>query len=289
VDAFRAAGGEPAIGDLVGHRYRLLGVLASRETTVVYEAVDESEGARVVVKRLRHEASPSLRRRFRREYECALAARGDDVVAVRTFIDDGVDEAIVFETLDGESLAARLEREGPLPEGVVVAIGAALFRALGKLHERGLVHRDIKPENVWLAARGLTLVDFGVAFFERSRADDGLTPTGTAMGTPRYASPQSRLGEGPPCAAFDLFAAAVTIYEALAGANPFEANDDAGLVGRLLDEPPTPIRAFRKDIAPGWETFFGRALARRESERFLRAADAERALLDVVRAASTRG
>lgn len=285
VNAFRAAGGEPAIGDLVGTRYRLLGVIASRETTVVYDAVDESGGARVVVKRLRGDASAPVRSRFRREYECAVAATGDDVVRVRAYVDDGVDEAIVFEWLDGESLASRLEREGPLSEGGVSAIGASLFRTLGRLHASGLVHRDVKPENVWLAARGVMLVDFGVALDETCR-DDGLTPPGIAMGTRRYSAPESLLGEAPPGPPLDLYAAAVTLFEALAGAHPFGAPDAA--IARIVDEPPAPIRAFRKDVASGWDRFFACALARHERDRYPTAAAAERALREIVAGSPVR-
>src|SRR6185436_15951858 len=107
---------------------------------------------------------------------------------------------IVMEYLPGESLAARLERLGPLPVAAAVELGAVVAGVLVAAHAKAIVHRDLKPDNVFLAARPggvetVKVLDFGIAKLQGSlRHGSPHTRTGSLLGTPVYMSPEQCRG-----------------------------------------------------------------------------------------------
>jgi hypothetical protein len=129
---------------------------------------------------------------------------------------------IVYELLEGESLASALER-GPLPEARALAITAALLASLSEAHRAGVVHRDVKPANVFLTRDGQTkLLDFGVAAsLTPSTTGRSLTATGEIVGTPPYLAPE-QLMSGALSPATDLYAVALVLAEMLNGKRVFE-------------------------------------------------------------------
>ncbi len=202
-----------------------------------------------------------------------------------------------MELLEGETLASRLDRQGPMEPREAVAIVAGLCLALSAVHAKGFLHRDIKPSNVFLARRpdggaDPKLIDFGIAkrlavtpeTRRRVTTARGLgTPAATALdliiGTPRYLSPEQILGE-PLDARTDLYALAVTLYEMLAGAPPFTALEfDALAEGIVLDPVPSlAVRAPERDVPASLDREVLRALAKQPNERPASAADFAAAL-----------
>ena len=249
------------VGDVLDGKYELGPVLGVGGMGVVYEAEHAITHKRVAVKVLhrRFAESEGHARRFVREARAATAIGHPAIVDV---LDVGRDADgrlyLVLELLEGESLAAAIERRA-LSVADVVAIGIQLLEGLHAAHERGIVHRDIKPENVFLARtpqgtneQRVKILDFGIAkhMLPDAAASGGLTVEGTVLGTPRYMSPEQARGE-PVDGRTDIWATGALLYHALGGAPPFPESNANVLVARILTERAPSLRTVRPDV-PGW-------------------------------------
>ena len=216
---------------LVLDRYRLVERLAVGGSAEVWRAHDEQLDRAVAVKRLHPHLLPDAvsRQRLAAEARAAAGLSHPGIVGIYDVDTSGDWPALVMELVDGESLAARLARDGPLPEREAAAIAADIADGLYHAHKRGIVHRDVKPGNVLLDREGRArLADFGIA---RSLAESAerLTQTGSVMGTLRYMAPEQLTGGeiGPRT---DLYGLGAVLHEALTGEPPFPAGSPVGLV-----------------------------------------------------------
>lgn len=169
----------------------------------------------------------------------------------------------------GQSLAQRLAQEGPLPLQAWLALATDLLMALGQLHRRNIVHRDINPANVWwLGGEHYRLLDFGLAYCPGLST---LVP-GEVAGTPNYIAPQA-YGGAPPEASHDLYAAGITLYQAMTGHLP---HAEVEAFQRPRFGAPTAPGRYRPDLAPWLEAWLLRAVEPDAAQRF---ETAEQALL----------
>jgi Protein kinase domain len=213
---------------LLAGRYRLGDVIGRGGMGEVWRATDELLHREVAVKTLPGPAAraPGAAERFRREALAVARLNQRRVAGVFDFLEvDGV-SYIVMELLDGESLAARLDRAPVLPAGEVAEIVAQAAEGLQAAHDAGITHRDVKPANIMLTTHGVKLLDFGLA---ATTWDAGLTSTGMMVGTLAYISPERAAG-GPGTEAGDIYALGVVLFEALAGHLPFPADNPLALV-----------------------------------------------------------
>ena len=202
----------PAANDLVAERYRLGVRLGSGGDAEVWRAADELAGDEVAVKLVpAGGAGPS---RLLREAALLRVVGGPGVVRVR---DAGSDERHQFLVMDLVSGAAF---PGPVASAGWAALSEtvrALLESLAQVHACGVVHGDLGPSNVLVDAAGVpTLLDFGIA-----HGPDAASEREAAAGTVAYLAPERLRGE-PPSVSADVYAAAVMIYEALAGERPME-------------------------------------------------------------------
>jgi serine/threonine-protein kinase len=175
---------------------------------------------RAVLKRLRPELSVSdeLVQRFAREARAAAAVHHENVVAVYDWISWRGEHYIAQEYVDGFDLRDGLLELTQLPWRMAALVALGIARGLEAIHAVGTVHRDLKPANVLIGRGGeVKIADFGIAL---ERTGDGLTRTGTTLGTPPYIAPEQLLGERSDSRA-DLFCLGVVLYELLAGSPPF--------------------------------------------------------------------
>jgi len=200
------------------------------------------------------------------EREAQLLARVSDPGIVQIFDVGQAEEGLYFvtELVEGESLAMRLKRGGPLDAWDACDIAEQLCRALQHAHAEHIVHRDIKPANVLLSARGRVKVgDLGIARLAEGSTDGG---TATIVGTPRYMAPEQASGQ-PVTPATDVYSAGIVLYEMLAGRTPFggESAVEIALQHVNLEPPPLPertpktlgrviARALAKDPADRYQT-----------------------------------
>ena len=145
-------------------RYRVTRLLGQGGMGVVYAAHDDRLDRPVAVKVIRPDAlaDASSLERFHREARAAARVSHPHICPLYELDEDNGRPFLVMQLLEGETLAARLER-GPLALTDTLAIATPMLEALAALHRRGIVHRDLKPANVFLTPEGLKLVDFGLA------------------------------------------------------------------------------------------------------------------------------
>ena len=171
------------------------------------------------------------RARFTREAAVCATLAHPNVVPV---VDHGIDEALglpflVMPLLDGEDLAAMLDRVGMLEPDVAIALAVQACEGLAAAHARGVVHRDVKPSNLFLQSRTDTdritvmVSDFGLAkSLDQAPGSPGaLTGTGRFMGTPQYVSPEQAVSAKHVDLRTDVYGLAMSLYHALAGKPAF--------------------------------------------------------------------
>ena len=260
----------PAVGALVGGKYRIVRLLAQGGMGVVYEAHHAVVRRRFAIKFLRRDLA--LRReiltRFQREAEAAGALENENVAAAIDFgiSDDGM-PYIVMEYLVGESVGALLEREGRLPVARACDLVAQACRGVEAAHAAGIVHRDLKPHNLFLCRRedGTDLVkvlDFGVAKLQAIEASSAATDTGTLLGTAAYMSPEQARGEKLVDQRADVYALGAILYELLSQQKPHPGDSQNAILHHIATQPAVPLDSVR---AGGWPAelvdVIGRALA----------------------------
>ena len=249
--------------------YLIQGQVARGGMGVVLRALDRRLNRPVALKLLTATSPDELaRRRFVREVQAL--ARLDHPHVVRV-LDAGEHQGLLYlamELVDGEALATRIERLGPLEPRAAAELGVQLARALGYAHGEGLVHRDVKPSNVLLQrAGGAKLVDFGlVRDMDPERSH--LSRTGVYLGTPGYWPPEQALGQvariGP---ASDVYGLGATLYAALSGRPPFVFDDIASYVHAAEQAAPLPLRRLRPELDPTLERVLMRCLERDPARR----------------------
>jgi serine/threonine-protein kinase len=221
---------------------------------VVYKARDRRLKRVVAIKILPPELAyrSEIRSRFLREAETAAQLSHPNIVPIYS-VDER--EGLVFFVMafvDGENLAARLHRAGPMKSDEVRRVLIDVGHALAYAHGRGVVHRDIKPDNILIqGSDGRVLVtDFGIARAITEGSEARLTATGMAIGTPAYMSPEQSTGEREVDGRSDLYSLGIVGYQMLSGALPFHANSTPALLVKQLSEAPPPIQQRCPDVAP---------------------------------------
>jgi eukaryotic-like serine/threonine-protein kinase len=256
-------------GEVVAGRYELEDLLGVGGMSSVYRARDRVLERTVALKILHEQFShdPAYVERFRREARAIAKLSHPNIVTV---IDRGEFEGrqfIVFEYVGGETLKQLATREAPLPPDRALALVHQVARGLAFAHEHGIVHRDVKPHNVLVDADGAAKVtDFGIA---RSLGgpDDGLTQTGTVLGTGAYISPEQAVGR-PADERSDQYSLGALLYELLTGRIPYGGESIVAVATRHVRDPVPNVREVRPEISPRVDALIRRAMAKRPEDRF---------------------
>jgi TolB-like protein/tRNA A-37 threonylcarbamoyl transferase component Bud32/Tfp pilus assembly protein PilF len=260
-------------------RYRVEREIGRGGMATVYLAEDLRHRRKVAIKVLHPELAQSLgTERFLREIETTAGLRHPHILPL---YDSGANGGFLFYVMpvvEGESLRDRLTREKQLPIDEALAITREVADALGYAHSRGVVHRDIKPENILLENGHAVVADFGIARAVSAAGGDHLTQTGTAIGTPRYMSPEQAAGERDVDGRSDLYSLGCVLYEMLGGQPPFTGPTAEVIARQHLVTEAAPITNLRPTVPPEVAGALSRTLAKNPADRFNPAAQFVHAL-----------
>lgn len=241
---------------------------------IVFEGFDSHLRRSVAIKVLdpQLQGNDVAKQRFCREARAAASIAHEHVVAMHNVAkSDGKSVPyLVMQLVHGESLEARLAKEGRLPVKDVLRIGMQTAAGLAAAHAQNLVHRDIKPGNILLEGSSgrVKLTDFGLA---RMTEDIKLTQTGFVTGTPMYMAPEQALGEHPDERA-DLFSLGAVLYEMATGKPPFSAPTVLGVLKKIAEEAPPPLRQVCPELPETAAVLIEQMLAKKPAGRPVSAA-----------------
>jgi serine/threonine protein kinase len=278
------------LGRLVGQKFRIERLIGAGAMGRVYLAEQTNLGKQVALKVLHANMAgdSTLAKRFYREAKSASMLSHPNILQIIDFGDDEGTLFIAMELLTGRDLYRAIKEQFPFSLERIGHIGGQILGALDEAHVKGVVHRDLKPENVMLLdVRGesdfVKVCDFGIAKIASERDGEGsaITMAGMVCGTPEYMSPEQARGDSLDGRS-DLYAAAVILYQMVAGDVPFRAESALGVITKHLTEEPRPPSQRRSNVTvpPALEAVIMRGLRKVKDERFASAFEMKSALLE---------
>jgi|GEM_PF-4839795 serine/threonine protein kinase len=270
----------PDLGPTLG-RYRIERPIGRGGMASVYLARDERGQAlalKVMNASLRNE--PTFVQRFLHEAKATAALQHPNIVTVLDAGEADGQYYLATEFIDGGTVGGLLARQGEMPAAVAAEVVMQVLAGLEHAHTHGVIHRDLKPENLLLTSTGVVkIADFGIA-----RVAEGgtkLTSTGMLIGTAGYMSPEQARGLKLD-ARSDLYAVGIILYELLTGKNPYESDNPATSLTRIMANAARPIAAVKPLLPVVLEGVLDQLLQLEPDARFPSARAAHDALLPFV-------
>ncbi len=274
------------IGDIVGGKYRLEGVLGKGGMGTVYQAEHTLLRKHVAIKLLDPESTTSSKdvERFYREAQAAAGVGHRGIVAVHDvgWTSNGV-PYMVMDLLRGETLGQLMSRSGPLGPGIVIELAIQILSALAAVHDKQIIHRDLKPGNIFICRSPdepdeVKILDFGISKITNDPTGAELTETGALMGTPYYMAPEQARGELEVDHRVDIWALGAILYKAVTARHPFPGENLRQVCFNINTEPLVPPSEIRPGIPPRFEAIMLNALQKEPEKRYQNARQFSRAL-----------
>jgi tetratricopeptide (TPR) repeat protein len=259
----------------VGGTYRIEKELGGGGMSRVFLAEEIELGRRVVIKVLPPEMAAEVNKeRFHREIQLAARLQHPHVVSLLTAGAEGDLLYYVMPYIEGESLRAKLSREGELPIEEAVLLLEEVVDALAYAHSEGVVHRDIKPDNVLLSRDHAVVTDFGVSkAVSASSGASSLTSLGVALGTPAYMAPEQAAADPHTDHRADIYAVGAMAYEMLTGRPPFTAPTPQAVMAAHVSEAPEPVTRHRSTVSEALNALVMRCLEKKAADRWQSASE----------------
>jgi serine/threonine-protein kinase len=264
-------------GRVLAGRYRVVRLLGQGGMGAVYEAVQEDLFRRVALKVLRpeHAADPTVLARFHQEARAAARLAHPHIVQVSDFHAEASGEPpfLVMEYVEGQTLRALVEKEGPLPLPRIARIASQVLEALATAHAAGIIHRDIKPENLFVSSSATLgdiakVLDFGIAKVEHGPAGASpMTQWGAILGTLTYMPPEQARGDVVDPRA-DLYALGGCMYFAASGRGPIQETDAGSYLVAIMSTVPRSLAEVRPEVDAMFDGIVMRALRKAPQERY---------------------
>lgn len=279
-------------------KYDVLEEIGHGGMATVYRAMDTRLAREVAVKVIHPHLrdSAEVAHRFVVEAQAVAKLRHTNIVEVfDVSAEDDPEKYLVVELVRGHTLRKLLKDRAPLPPEIAAALAIDVLAALVHAHAEGVVHRDVKPENVLIEHRPLRtdgdstppptsgdapsrvkvkLTDFGIAKLLDAQ---GVTSTGQVLGSPAHMAPEQIEG-GDVDARADVFGMGVMLYEAMVGHLPFEGQNPAQVLRRVLDGQYSPADLENPTVGRRLSTILDRALAHDAKDRYASANEMRDAL-----------
>ena len=248
----------------------------------VYLAKDIGLNRKVALKILRSDLGEDVAfaKKFLEEVEVTASLAHPNIIRVFTLGEQDERLYLVMEHLDEPSLEHRMEKQAKVPEKDVLEVGLGIASALQFAHEEtGLIHRDIKPGNILFGRGNIPkLADFGLAAGARS----ALGQQDEIWGTPYYVSPERLLRESEDIRS-DIYSLGATLYHAIAGRPPFEADTAEEVAKRHISDRPPPLRSFCPDAQEQTVFTIDKCLGKKPATRWPSYAELISQLADALR------
>ena len=257
------------VANVYSGRYAIERAIARGGMAEVFLARDQYLDRAVAVKILFPEFArdPAFVERFRREAQSAAMLNHPNIVGVYDYGQERGSYFIVMEYVEGRSLRDILRDEGTLPAMTAARITAETAAALDFAHRHGVIHRDVKPGNVLITASGqVKVADFGIAA-NPTDAKQGLTQTGSVIGTATYFSPEQAQGyqvDGRT----DVYALGIVLYEMLTGRAPFIGESPVAVAMKHVREQAVPPSEYAPDLPPDLERIVLKAMSKDLATRY---------------------
>lgn len=262
-EAARMSAAPASVPDARPNRYEVRDEIARGGMGIVYRARDTVLDRVVAYKIL----SGNLKtnkvavKYFLREAQAAAKMSHPNIVTVYDAGEQDGEFYMAMEYVEGQTLKALVNRQGPFPEKLIRYIMVHICRGLQYAHDRGLVHRDVKPGNLMLTRdRTVKIMDFGLAkFVEEVQANHT-----RAIGTPYYMSPEQIVGKDLDGRS-DIYSLGVSMYECATGKVPFSKGD---LSYHHLNTVPEPVHALNPKLSRELSDVIMRCMAKAPDDRF---------------------
>ncbi len=259
----------------LGEAYRIQRELGGGGMSRVFLAIETALGREVVVKVLLPELAVGVSvARFRREIQVAAQLQHPHIVPLLSAGESAGLPYFTMPFVHGESLRARLLRDGELPVPDTIRVLRDVASALAYAHTQGVVHRDIKPDNVLLSHGVAVVTDFGVAkALTVSTGPDGETPgkgitsLGVTLGTPAYMAPEQASADPSMDHRVDIYSFGATAYELLTGQPVFPGRTAQQVLGAHVALQPTPVTSLRPGLPPLLAALIMKCLEKRPADR----------------------
>ena len=272
---------------LVLGNYTLIELLGQGGMGLVYKARHRRMDRVVALKVLSPEAvkTQTLVERFHREVKAVAKLSHPNIVTAHDADEHRGTHFLVMEFVAGRDLSSVVRHQSRLPLADAVDYIAQAACGLEFAHRHGVVHRDIKPANLLLSNAGVVkILDLGLARFDDAigKTADGLTTSGSVMGTVDYMSPEQAEDTRHADARSDIYSLGCSLFALLANRVPFPAET---VMKRLLAHRETPLpdlKSLRGDVPDELSVIVGRMLAKKPQDRFQTMAEVETALRDLL-------
>lgn len=277
VKALLEAAAHPEMLGRLG-RYEIERIIGTGGMGIVMKGFDSELNRPVAIKLLAPHLARvgAARQRFAREARAAAAVVHEHVVPIHNVESGHPHPFLVMQYIPGESLQARVERDGPLSVAEMLRIGLQAASGLAAAHAQGLVHRDVKPANILLenGVERAYLTDFGLA---RAADDASLTYTGVVAGTPHYMSPEQADGQ-PLDHRSDLFSLGSVLYFMATGHPPFRADRPMAVLKRTCHDRHRPASECNAEIPDALSSIIDRLLEKKPARRLASSAELQAVL-----------
>lgn len=276
-------------GDVLCGRFHIVRAIGEGGMGKVFEATDSELGVKVALKQIRPEISSTAEAVARFRQEVRLAHKITHPNVCRTYdlnrdllkaVDGRVHEIVflTMEFLEGETLACKIKRDGPVSSDHAFEIACQIGSALATAHALGIVHRDIKPANIMLASMAaasrqpprVVIMDFGLARRNPvivSGETFSLGTTDRPIGTLAYMAPEQLNGH-PVSPATDIYSFGLVLFEMITGSRAFPCESLLDGIAHRLSGPPPSARARMPNVSENWERTIHTCLELSPQRRF---------------------